>query len=240
MEKEKNLFICGDIHGRLKELVWNASEKYKLEDCNIIVAGDFGVGFGKPGSMNALYDRVRGKLEKHNINILAIRGNHDDPSYFTGEKDYEHLKFLPDYKVLEISGRKILPIGGAVSIDQEIRIKENKKQEHYDTEHPKKYWWPGEDVKRLTNFNSLPRKVDIIISHEAPLSFPPVFLRGTDWTYELYEKILNSRQYLDEILGYVNTDYWFYGHYHKHESGSLGKLMYRCLEPLELYDASDH
>ena len=36
-----------------------------------------------------------------------------------------------------------------------------------------------------------------------------------------YEKILEERRYLDEILNYVKTDLWYYGHYHSSFSGSF-------------------
>ena len=77
--------FCGDIHGELKKLVWLLVEKYKLSNGSVIVAGDFGAGFGRPRSMEVLYNSVRKKLEKADIMIYVVRGNHDDPSSFDGD-----------------------------------------------------------------------------------------------------------------------------------------------------------
>ena len=54
-----------------------------------------------------------------------------------------------------------------------------------------------------------------------------------------YEKILEERKYLGEILGKVKTDYWFYGHYHHYYSGTYNEVMYRCLPELEFFLAPE-
>ena len=45
MEEDRLLLVCGDIHGVLKTLVYNIKEQRKLSHVDVIVAGDFGVGF---------------------------------------------------------------------------------------------------------------------------------------------------------------------------------------------------
>ena len=233
---ENKLLICGDIHGKLRELVWKLKEQYNLSNTNVIIAGDFGVGFGGPNSMDVLYEKVFKKLEDSNITIYAVRGNHDDPSWFTGERDYERLKFLKDYETININNLDILPIGGAISLDKDWRIKENEKEERKGSN--KKYWWPDEDITRLDDISILPKKVDIIVSHEAPKMFQPIILRGNSQTLDSYENVLSDRKYLDTIAEQVNARYWFFGHYHNHYSGSIGQMMYRGLSELELYDVT--
>ena len=50
---DRQLIFCGDIHGELKSLVSN--ELKGIENADLIVCGDFGVGFGGPNSMNVHY-----------------------------------------------------------------------------------------------------------------------------------------------------------------------------------------
>lgn len=225
-EKKKfnDLFFCGDIHGNIRKLVWTIIYRYGLKDCSVIVVGDFGAGFEKKEYLNQMYKKVESRLESNNVTIYAIRGNHDDPNYFSGEDEYQYprLKLLPDFKVVEICGKKILPIGGGVSVDRELRIKQGLG------------YWPNERIVKKP-VEELPNKVDVIVSHMAPLSFLPVETRMINESKDIWEDNLEDRKYLDEVLEQVITDDWYYGHYHKSISGNYGNVSYRGLDIDELF-----
>lgn len=226
------IIFVGDIHGELKKLVWKLISK-GIKNCSVIVAGDFGVGFTKKGHMDLLYEKIKKKLIDNDITIYTIRGNHDDPSYFDGKHNYDRLIFLQDYVPIAIYNKTILPIGGAVSIDSEDRIKKNKRYEKFGSS--KRVWWEGEDVVRK-ELSLLPKKVDYIVSHEAPISFEPIIVRETE-NLDTWNKILSTRKYLDTICSVVNFNYWIFGHYHKSSSGSCKNgSLYRCLSIEEFLD----
>lgn len=46
----KSLVICGDIHGEFVPLVYEMCVQYGMRDTLVIVAGDCGFGFEKPGA----------------------------------------------------------------------------------------------------------------------------------------------------------------------------------------------
>lgn len=233
MTSERCLIFVGDIHGELKKLIWKTSNQYELSHVDLIICGDFGVGFGRENSITHLYNSVKNKLESYDINIYAIRGNHDDPKYFDGKHNFERLKFLEDYKIIELSGVTILPIGGAVSIDQEDRKKYNEKMKRFGSS--KRSWWPDEAVSRI-NLKELPSKVDIVVSHCAPISFTPMFFRDSSIDPNIWESIMNDRNYLEEVKSNISYKYWIFGHYHKSTSGSFGDSLYRCLDILEFFE----
>lgn len=233
MNSDRLLIFVGDIHGELKKLIWKTSNQYSLSKVDIVVCGDFGVGFGNKNSMNVLYNSVRKRLEKYDINIYTIRGNHDNPEYFDGKHNFERLKFLEDYKTIEISGVTIFPIGGAVSIDQEDRKKFNNKMEKYGSS--KRSWWPEERVTKV-DFKRFPSKVDVVVSHCAPISFTPIFSRDSSIDSNIWKDILEDRNYLEEVKNNINYKYWIFGHYHKSSSGSFGNSIYRCLDILEFFE----
>lgn len=240
MKEKRDLFICGDVHGKLKELVYQElKNKWKIKDADIVVAGDFGIGFGGPCSGQVAYDKVKAVLEEHNVTIYAVRGNHDDPSWFDGEHDFERLKFLPDYVPITLSGRTILPVGGATSLDIDRKDQKGKTRRMYNDSYirygsRKRCWWPEEHVKEPPK--GLPIRVDIIVSHEAPLGFLPVAIRPSDVNYEVWNRALKDRQILDKVQYEVFCKWWFYGHYHEHNSGHVGDMLYRCLRELELFE----
>ena len=227
--EDRLLIFCGDIHGELKELVYKLAEQYKIENADVVILGDFGVGFDK--TLDDTYNRIKKRLNKNDINLYTIRGNHDDPSFFINPKNYPRLEFLEDHKVYNISGRKIYTIGGANSTDIEDRLKDNEIRKK---KHKLPCWWEGEVIDK--KYNDLPGRVDIIISHEAPLCFEPVVRREFLPDYQL-KNIVESRKYLNYVLDSINTDYWFYGHYHKSYAGSYNNVVYRCLGIMELFEA---
>lgn len=235
MNKLRDLYFCGDIHGDWKEFIWTLTRRYGIKNSDIVVLGDFGIGFDK--TMPDLYKWAEKKLESSDLIIRTIRGNHDDPAFFTDEEKYSYprLRFLEDHRVYEICGRKVYTIGGACSTDVEWRLSTNESLASRGKD--RRVWWEGEGV--IQNKENLPDKVDIIISHTAPLAFLPVIQKFPETPEWQYEKILAERKYLDYILREVNSDYWFYGHYHDHYSGTYGKLLYRGLGIMELFEAPE-
>ena len=223
----KNLVLVGDIHGQFREMIWRAMYKYNLENTDIIVLGDFGA---MDKSWKSDYFRLQKKLDKKQLHIWVLRGNHDNPEFFTGDVNFPYLTLMKDGETYEISGVSCLVLGGACSTDIVWRQEYNKKN-------PKKQkiWWEGEDIIRFP-IKNLSGKVDLILSHEAPLSFDPVSVRFPETPSWQYQKILDSRKYLDEILKNITCSYWFYGHYHKHITGSFGNVLYKGLAELDFYD----
>lgn len=223
-----DLYVVGDVHGQYKELVFRITQKYKIQDANILVLGDFGIGFNK--TMPDLYKWSEEKLKKNNIEIDVLRGNHDNPEYFDGEHDYPRLRFLKDHEVYNFADHDVYIIGGANSTDlvyTDLLGREKHRIQGVD-------WWKEEDIIKKDK-SHLPLRVDIIATHAAPLAFDPIIKRDDQTSEQQYEKILEERKYLDQVLKEVNADYWYYGHYHSSFSGSYGKLLYRCLPPLEFY-----
>lgn len=228
MENRRLVFV-GDIHGDFRELIWKASEQYGIKGADLLILGDFGVGFD--GELKADYERAKKKMEKFDLEVYTIRGNHDDPDFFkdddsefirTLKETYPKIHFLADHRIYEIGGKKIYTVGGGGSTDITMRT-------------PGKDWWEGEYIKEIP-IKELPGRVDIIVSHEAPLAFEPVASRFPETPEEQYEKILEGRRYLGTILQEVRCSDWFYGHYHTHYSGSYGEVMYRGLGIKEFYE----
>jgi DNA repair exonuclease SbcCD nuclease subunit len=240
MEEKRSLFICGDIHGELKYLVYNVIQcKWGLKNSDIIVVGDFGAGFGRKHSMQVNYEKIEKRLEKDNNVIWALRGNHDDPAFFDGTHDFPRLHFLKDHEIVEICGKKIYPIGGATSVDIDAPDRKGRTRRWYNDRYirlgsSQRCWWPDENI--VPSKDPHPTKVDIILSHEAPFAFEPVPIRPNDCTNETWDRVLADRRYLDEVLYETNASWWIYGHYHTRFSGHIGDLMYRCLPELELFE----
>ena len=237
MSSERQLWICGDIHGELSGLVRNSVNR-GISCADILVVGDFGAGFGRPKSMDVAYSRVCASLEKNDICIYTIRGNHDNTAFFDGLHDFEWLHFLPDHRIVELCGKRIYPIGGAVSADIDFvdpLIRKSRRMIN-DTlirmGSSKRIWWLDEAPVPIVE--SFPTAVDVVASHEAPLSFAPPLVRADYVRDETWLKIVESRKYLDYVLSQVKPTLWFYGHYHCHYEGNFQNTLYQCLDIAEM------
>ena len=234
---ERQLWICGDIHGELSGLVRNAVN-CGISCADVLVVGDFGVGFGRPKSMDVAYGKVRATLEKNDICIYTIRGNHDNPAFFDGKHDFDRLHFLPDHSIVELCGKRIYPVGGAVSADIDLVDPLSRKSRRMINDSlikfgsSKRVWWPDEAPMQFAE--GLPETADIVVSHEAPLSFDPPLMQADHMRDETWQKIVKSRKYLDYVLQTVKPVLWFYGHYHSHFEGNYQNTLYRCMDIAEM------
>ena len=123
------IYCVGDLHGNFSTIN-GLIKMYDLRDCIIIFCGDIGFGFHKFEYYNQRINQLNKLCKANNVNIIFIRGNHDDPSYFDCDKIYKsHIMAVSDYTIienypLEDFGCKtspyntILCIGGATSIDR--------------------------------------------------------------------------------------------------------------------------
>ena len=238
MTCNRELWICGDIHGEIKRLVHDATHRLKIRCADIFVVGDFGAGFGRPNSMDVRYREIRSALEANDICLYTIRGNHDDPAFFDGQHNYERLHFLPDHKMIELCGKRIYPIGGAVSTDIDLIDPLTRKSRRTINESlikhgsSKRVWWQNEAPVQITE--GLPESADIIVSHEAPLSFAPTLTREPHMREDAWQQVIKSRRYLDYVLKTVKPPLWFYGHYHHHYEGCINEALFHGLDIAEM------
>ena len=235
----KNIIATGDLHGyfnSLKSLI----KRYDLEDTCIIVCGDCGLGFYKDGYYKTVFNNLEEMCRKHNITVVLVRGNHDDPSYFIdGKANTKHIVAVPDYTVINGS---ILCVGGATSIDRIVRLNSEKsKMEHYKYYHPGateeevkenavRYYWPDEqpffDTDKLDEIASEGINIRTVITHTCPSFCYPTDKHGMDY-WMSYDENLESdidyeRKVMDRLYNKLKQDghpvtQWFYGHYHEHK-----------------------
>lgn len=251
-----DIYAIGDLHGYFESLI-NWIKRFDLEDCVIIICGDVGFGFEKPGYYEQLCNKFEKICSERNVTIFMLRGNHDDPSYFWGGNkiNTEHFKAIPDYSVISNGEHNILCVGGAISIDRTTRISEWRQNVYkYAMWHncplsvaeekiTSKYYW--EDEKPYLDDNALDElalndiKIDIVCTHDAPPFCPPLSKEGIlDYVEKdktLSDDIDESRSIFSEILAKLILDShpvskWIYAHYHHHEWVEIDGVEYVMLD----------
>lgn len=242
----KQVLVCGDIHGDFRFVVYKLCVQYACKDTLLIVAGDCGFGFEKPGFYDTVYNQVAGRLGKANNWVVFIRGNHDDPSYFAKEKvSYKRWRCIPDYSIVQACGHNILCVGGATSIDRHERKEENARLQgrgHLQTA----VWWPDEaPVFAPELIESIPAdiRIDTVATHTAP-SFCELQSKQGLKSWAVMDPSLvwdtdRERKTLDEIFQCLRqyghpVSRWYYGHFHQSWSGQREGVLFSMLNIEEL------
>ncbi len=222
----------GDIHGRFEPLFRKLKE-FDIRNCYILQVGDFGVGFERPAKELARLKFLNNTLKSKGIIMYVTRGNHDDPAYFLGDYNYTNLKLMPDNSIITLEGKKILLLGGAISID---RITRKNGLDYWTNE---KFYL---DRTLLSTFEN----IDIVCSHSSPkVVFP--YWNKTDSMSEYAKQDFGllhevSLERLDlqeayEILSLKNKiEYWFHGHFHCSNRSEHKNTIFISLAIDELYE----
>lgn len=240
--KAKNIVICGDIHGEFNSLIYKLCIQYQLTDTLLIVAGDCGFGFEKPGYYEQVFNRNSSRLSKSNNWIVMMRGNHDDPSYFSeGKISHQRFRTISDYSVIQTCRHNILCVGGAVSIDRTDRIK-------HDAKHPDSsvvsYWENEMPFFNEEALNDIGHnfKIDTVVTHTSPTFCELISKAGlSEWAARdsnLLADCDSERRAMDHIFEYLKAnnhplEHWFYGHFHQNWSSSIDGVLFSMLDIME-------
>lgn len=232
----KQIILLGDIHGRIETLMANIT-KYGIEDSIIIQVGDFGLGFMNIGLETRLLNELDNYLGSKDIILLAIRGNHDNPFYWTEDRlsFYDNIKLVKDYDTMVLNGFKFLFIGGAYSIDRDGR------KEGLD-------YWKGDRYKGLNLFwkeevlNFKPellmglKDIDYVVTHTAPNLVYPFTTTQFDKKHPQVREERNNMSMLFNILNNNNNiKKYFYGHFHESNRKNVFDTEFILLDIDEFY-----
>ena len=243
----KGIVVSGDIHGDYTQLIFKACICKKMTDTLIVVAGDCGFGFNKPGYYENVYNKCRERLAKANNWIVFVRGNHDNPAYFDGQQvNYERWKAVPDYSVLKACGHTILCVGGAVTMERTWR--EASPYHHFHPTNPFQpdLYWPAEVPvydQAMLDVVTEACAVDTVITHTAPSFCEPKEKRTLwQWSAEditLHRDVKKERKVMDGIYTFLKEnghplEHWFYGHFHESWHSEIEGVQYNMLDVMQL------
>jgi len=244
----KCIVVCGDIHGDFKQLVHKCCIQYGMTDTLIIVAGDCGFGFERPGYYENLYTRCSRRLARTNNWLVFVRGNHDNPAYFN-LLPIHHSRWmtLPDYSVIKACGHTILGVGGATSVDRSLRIA-SKQYHQPDPENPlaPNIYWTNEgpffDQEKLDAIDET-YAIDTVITHTAPSFCERTSHQGLyNWAIQdedLLNDVKRERQVMNDLHDHLLSKshplrHWFYGHFHQSWNAEINGVVFDMLDIMDI------
>ena len=252
-------YAVGDIHGYFGSLI-SMIKRYEITNSCIIVCGDCGLGFYKWDSTKVQLKKLNTLCKKNNVNIVMIRGNHDDPSFFTKGNITSNIIPVPDYTVIN---NTILCVGGGTSIDRQYRmVLKNKYCTEYFKYHPNcsleeamentpNVYWKDEapvyDEEKLNEIKEAGLNITTVCTHTCPSFCDPVSKDGIQsWIEQdpaLEFDITEERKVMDSLHEKLNEDGhqvkdWIYGHYHRHNMMIVDDIRYLMLGAV-VYDGGN-
>ena len=212
-------FVCGDTHipsdiGKLNSVNWKEGSTLTKEDV-LFQLGDFG-GIWYPIGSNKEQEYWLDWLCNKPWTTVVVLGNHENydiietlpwEEKWGNEVQYYEIPngnkiyFLKRGAIYYVNGQKILAIGGALSIDKELRVQGES-------------WWSQEDItpqEQTSCLNELDEKgyvVDYVLTHTCPSRLVLEFIHSVD---KLHDKTAVFLDYVDDRVQFKE---WYFGHMH--------------------------
>lgn len=238
----------GDIHKNFN-IFSQYVNFYSIKNANIIQVGDFGVGFKQFQKEKKELEAINKVLAKNNVFVWAIRGNHDYKPYFDNDPfNLTNIKLVKDYTVLNLGGKNILCIGGAISIDRKQCYTPNQAKGDFTTKTGNEKWWPDEIFDYDDNKLKDLRGIDIIVTHTAPdYCIPDNSYGFGDFVnsyikfdpglkLELLEERRNMTLAFQTVKENNDITHHYYGHYHRSGYIDMYGTRHRVLGIGELHE----
>ncbi len=225
------IFLSGDTHGsfsRIKEFC----KKMNLGINDILILlGDTELNY----HLGAKDNEKKEFLQNIGVTFFIIRGNHEknpeNMSIYNRIKykgatalvqlNYPNLIFAVDGEIydLEDNGKKTIVIGGAYSIDKELRISYGDRW--FKDEQPSEETMRKVEEKLRQNDWT----VDYVLTHAAPLRYEPRewFLKWID--QKNVDK--STERWLDYIFSNLSFEKWYCAHYHGDKTIDKMRILYK-------------
>lgn len=210
------------------QLIQKKYTKNTFNNSLIIVAGDCGFGFNKFNYYIDNLTKYNNLFNKTNTHIIFVRGNHDDPSYFTNELiNLSNMKTIPDYSVIKTKSHNTLCVGGATSVDRIWRKQQEFRLNKYSKSKTHKLYWENEGIylneKILDELKDNEISIDSVVTHTSPsFALPNDKDSVLNWfkiDSKLKDDLATERNTLSELYNLLIQKHkiqcWVYGHFHE-------------------------
>lgn len=225
------LMFCGDLHRKPDNIEIFLESDVKT----LIQLGDFGFIWTKEDLVRNEFLRYF-EFQYPEKEILFVPGNHENyeaifscplvTRYGAPMRQITKNCFaLERGKVYAVDRKKILSLGGAVSVDKMLRI-------------PHESWWKEEmpsqkEMRKIYDGIDASEKIDYVVSHTAPIqvlygSRSPICY-GKDMAMEMF-----LQSVFEKLEGKI--DKWYFGHWHTSFINEEAGTKFRCFNIAEFIE----
>ncbi len=224
------VMILGDTHGNTKALVKAIKLAGDRKISHIFQVGDFGLWTHKFDGHKFL-DESNAACIENGVHVFAIGGNHENWDHWNWyvenhptSKGFGYVRsnilLAPKIHQFKLAGKKFAVAGGAVSIDRDWRLAQERGGTYFDPHWGpintgkaggnKTLWWPNEQltdqdvVKIETTFD----KPDYLLTHDCS--------NNTHFRHRLKPDAESERHRhrIDRVIKALQPRVHFHGHMH--------------------------
>lgn len=230
----RNVYITGDTHGDLYNIIQFCESNNTTIDDILIILGDTGFNY----YLNYKDDALKESASKLPITLFCIRGNHEErpqnistykTKEFCGdfvyfESKYPNILFAQDGHIYRINRKRCLCIGGAYSVDKSYRL---MRGWHWFEDEQLTY---DERCDILNRLDEVSDKYDYVFSHTCPYDVRPTHLFLSDIDQSTVD---NSMEYfLQDVADKIDFDKWYFGHFHDEWSIDNYQMLFKEIRKL--------
>lgn len=199
------IYVTGDVHGDLKDLESRDIGRIKKGDV-LIITGDF--GFIWDNSKSEIKNLK--KLSKKKFDILFVEGVHEnfemlrnfeecDVYGAKARKITDNIYCLNRGEIYTIGEKTVFALGGGAHEDV---------YEKFDNDPLRNPSLPTDEELQhsVRNLQAHQKKVDYVITHEAPASIKRMIRRDSN--------INDMNIFLDTLLHNIQCEKWYFGSLH--------------------------
>lgn len=232
-----SIYITGDTHRDFDRIRYFCDQNNTAKQDIMIILGDAGINYYLFGMDNNL----KAELNMLPITLFCIHGNHEErpfniPSYqeqqWHGatvyiEPDYPNLIFAKDGEIYDFEGQKYIAIGGAYSVDKDIR--QLRGWHWFESEQP------SEEIKAfvIQQLEKVHWQVDGVLSHTVPIDYEPTWAFLSDLDQSKVDQ--STEKWLGEIEKKLRYKYWYAGHFHVDSQEGPITIMFNKIEKLPVH-----
>ena len=221
MMNYNRVFVRGDTHGYFDWLPDWCEENHTTTNDLLIILGDAGILYY--GAKKAREKALKEFISKCPITLLCVRGNHEArPSDYTSicfeswgndpviedgwyfEEEYPNIKYIADGTIFYLNDKKCLAIGGAYSVDKELRLLMGWR------------WFKDEELTDEEMCNILDKidhqSFDYVFTHTCPEAWQPTDLFLNCVNQSKVSK--RMEQFLTTVSEIIDFKHWYFGHFH--------------------------
>ena len=227
--REDRAILVGDTHSL--SVLYEILNMKMPNRSDVVFLGDGGESFGlkEVAIKNTLsyFETINKLCQDLDIKLYHIRGNHSATYSEIWNSQWSNIHLIKDSDYgLFPNGKKVLFVGGGVSVDRHTR------KENVD-------YWKDEITPNLNNIE----KCDVMFSHDCPEHFnhPTATLpRNFGWYVDrdltLMDDCIKQRLNMSDIAKRSGVKEIIHGHFHNSIREEIDGVKCRCIDINELYE----
>jgi predicted phosphodiesterase len=217
------VLLAGDWHANTAHATAVLALAAELGIDRVVQVGDFGF-WPRYEEGVAYLEAVSEATRRHGVEVWFCDGNHEDHDELPHDTSLEPVELFPGIRwvprgtVLEWAGRRILFMGGAVSVDRDFR---EAGRSWFASEIPTAAQWAraGEAGR-----------VDLVVAHDTVPGMP---VKGTRPTLSIpwsaRRRASDHRKRLRSLRDAVEPAVWVHGHWHQRATARLDGTRFESL-----------